>query len=173
MRLHGRAGCGAGDRHRSGGPETAGEHRATVSRSGRAIAFGSTGTGPLGIVALSGGPGGVPDSAGLPVMSLALCGDGVLLVGGVFLVYGTLQVPQSDRGEESAEPGGGPQVLDGPGQESPRGEPGAAGPVGDAGGGFEEVGEFGDAGVFGYVSAPAGRRVGELGDTAAVSGRQA
>ncbi len=112
-----------------------------------------------------------PERAGLPSPFLALCGDG-LLVGGVFLVYGALQVPQGDGGEQSAEPGGCPQVLDGTGQESPRGVSGAAGPVGDAGGGFEEVGEFGDARVFGYLSAPARCRVGELGDTAAAAGCQ-
>lgn len=113
------------------------------------------------------------ERAGLPFPFLALCGDG-LLVGGVFLVYGALQVPQGDGGEQAAEPGGCPEVLDGTGQESPRGVSGAAGPVGGVGGGgFEEVGEFGDARVFGYVSAPAGRRVGELGDTAAVPGCQA
>ncbi|WP_202590195.1 MULTISPECIES: hypothetical protein [unclassified Streptomyces] len=51
------------------------------------------------------------------------------------------------------------------------GPPGWSGGV--DGGGFEEVGEFGAAGVVGYVSAPAGGCVGELGDTAAVSGCQA
>ncbi|MDF9809063.1 hypothetical protein M2436_007610 [Streptomyces sp. HB372] len=40
-----------------------------------------------------------PERAGLPFPFLALCGDG-LLVGGVFLVYGALQVPQRDRGEQ-------------------------------------------------------------------------
>ncbi|EHM25923.1 hypothetical protein SPW_5679 [Streptomyces sp. W007] len=112
-----------------------------------------------------------PERAGLPSPFPALGGDG-LLVGGVFLVYGALQVPQGDRGEQSAEPGGCPQILDGTGQEGPGGVSGAAGPVWGAGGGFEEVGEFGDAGVFGYVSAPARCRVGELGDTAAAAGCQ-
>ncbi|WP_371627741.1 hypothetical protein OG245_37140 [Streptomyces sp. NBC_01116] len=97
----------------------------------------------------------------------------MLLVGGVFLVYGALQVPEGDCGEEAAEPGSGPEVFHGTGQESPGGVPGVSGPVGDAGGGFEEVGEFGDAGVIGYVSAPARCCFGELGDTAAVSGCQA
>ncbi|MFH8692857.1 hypothetical protein ACH4EC_39235 [Streptomyces anulatus] len=104
-------------------------------------------------------------------MSLALRGDG-LLVGGMFLVYGALQMPQRDRREQAAEPGGCPQALDGTGQESPRGVPGAAGPVGDAGGGFEEIGEFGDARVLGYLSAPARCRFAELGDTAAAAGCQ-
>lgn len=45
----------------------------------------------------------------------------LLLVGGVFLVYGALEVPEGDCGEEAAETAGGPQ----------------------------EVGEFGDAGAFG------------------------
>nr|AAD46518.1 unknown [Streptomyces griseus] len=87
-------------------------------------------------------------------------------MGGVFLVYGALEVPEGDRGEVSSEPGGGPEVFDRTGQESPGGVPGGAGPGGVTGvagrggnvrcGGFEEVGEFGDAGVLGYVSAPAG-----------------
>lgn len=113
-----------------------------------------------------------PERAGLPSPLLALCGAG-LLVGGVFLVYGALQVPQGDGGEQSAEPGGCPEVLDGTGQESPGAVSGGAGAVGSVvGGGFEEVGEFGDARVVGYVSAPARCRVGELGDTAAVPGCQ-
>ncbi|MFI1248623.1 hypothetical protein ACH4TY_18275 [Streptomyces anulatus] len=92
----------------------------------------------------------------------------------MFLVYGSLQEPEGDCGEEAAEPGGCPQVLDGTGQGDPGGVPGVAGAVGDVvGGGFEEVGEFRDAGVVGYVSAPAGRRFGELGDTAAAPGCQA
>lgn len=106
-------------------------------------------------------------------MYLASCGDG-LLVGGVFLVYGALQVPEGDGGEEAAEPGGCSEVLDGTGQEGLGGVSGGAGVVGGVGGGgFEEVGEFGDAGVFGYVSAPPCCRFGELGDTAAVPGCQA
>ncbi|MFJ7416919.1 hypothetical protein ACIQWZ_39945, partial [Streptomyces sp. NPDC098077] len=75
---------------------------------------------------------------------------------------------EGDGGEEAAEPGGCPEVLDGTGQEGLGGVSGGAGVVGDVGGG-----EFGDAGVLGYVSAPAGGCVGELGDTAAVSGCQA
>ncbi len=102
-------------------------------------------------------------------MSLALCGDG-LLVGSVFLVYGALQVPQGDGGEQAAEPIGCPQVLDGTGQEGPGVVSGFAGVV--VGGGFEEVGEFGDARVVGYLSAPARCRFGELGDTAAAPGCQ-
>lgn len=105
-------------------------------------------------------------------MSLALRGDGVLL-GCVFLVYGALQVPQGDYGEQAAEPGGCPEVLDGTGQEGPGGVPRAAEPAGGIDGGFEEIGELGDARVVGYLSAPAGRRFGELGDTAAVPGCQA
>ncbi len=103
----------------------------------------------------------------------------MLLVGGVFLVYGALEVPEGDGGEEAAEPGGCPEVLDGTGQEGPRGVPRAAGvvgvtrPVGGVGGGFEEVGELRDAGVVGYVSAPAGGCFGELGDTAVAAGCQA
>ncbi|MGW6290129.1 hypothetical protein [Streptomyces sp. NPDC055107] len=97
----------------------------------------------------------------------------MLLVGGVFLVYGALQVPEGDCRKEAAESGGRPEVFHGAGQESLGGVSGVSGPVGDAGGGFEEVGEFGYAGVLGYVSAPARCCFGELGDTAAVSGCQA
>lgn len=98
----------------------------------------------------------------------------LLMVGGVFLVYGALEVPEGDCGEEAAEPGGGPQIFDGTGQEGPGSVSGAAGVVGGVGGGgFEEVGEFGDAGVVGYLSAPARCRFAELGDTAAVPGCQA
>ncbi len=108
-----------------------------------------------------------PERAGLPSPFLALCGDG-LLVGGVFLVYGALEVPEGDGGEEAAEPGGCPEVLDGTGQEGPGGVFG-----GVVGGGFEEVGQLRDARVLWYLSAPPRCRFGELGDTAAVPGCQA
>ncbi|MGW7097627.1 hypothetical protein [Streptomyces sp. NPDC054874] len=97
----------------------------------------------------------------------------MLLVSGVFLVYGALKVPQRDRGEQTAEPGGCPQVLDSTSQKVPGGVPGTAGPVGDVvGSGFEKIGQFRDARVLRYLSAPTRHHGAELGDTAAAPGRQ-
>ncbi|WP_334666320.1 hypothetical protein [Streptomyces cyaneofuscatus] len=78
---------------------------------------------------------GGPGTATAPVVPEARApGRGMrwllLPVGGVFLVYGTLEVPEGDCGEEAAEPGGGPEVLDGADQGGSRGVSGAAGVVG-------------------------------------------